>query len=33
MTPFFSQPGGKYHLKAGADEQEHHLGMVFQHVQ
>jgi hypothetical protein len=23
MTPFFSQPGGKYHLKAGADEQEH----------
>ncbi|CAM6069387.1 unnamed protein product [Sphagnum tenellum] len=23
MTPFFSQPGGEYHLKAGADEQEH----------
>jgi len=23
MTPFSSQPGGKYHLKAGADEQEH----------
>ncbi len=23
MTPFFLQPGGKYYLKAGADEQEH----------